>query len=218
MNVLERETATTINLTPPGNYPILNINSQRYEDDNPVQANTDNETDLDFNRSVLTNLNDDDRPATSSFVTNRLSAHLNERLLGIPRPSTRPKSTAATPNRTILDIRSIQPTIQAPNLKRITEQQQHQRQRVMMVFGKQGSTEGLDKTSMISSRSFHVTINERKQDDSSVVQDTNSSTISKLFPIQADNIPMNIVSRYDNTSLMNKPLAIRASSVKKINK
>ena len=107
----------------------------------------------------------------------------------------------------------------------------------MMVFGKQGSTEGLDKTSMISSRSFHVTINERKQDDSSVVQDTNSSTISKLFPIQADNIPMNIVSRYDNTSLMNKPLAIvrrftfalfffsfsssyfqRASSVKKINK
>ena len=77
-----------------------------------------------------------------------------------------------------------------------------------MVFGKQGSTEGIDKTSMISSRSFHVTVNDRKPDESSVTHDTNSTTVSKLFPMQGDNIPMNIVSRYDNTSLMNKPLAI----------
>ena len=41
---------------------------------------------------------------------------VNERLLGTPRPGTRPKSTTVInlQNRTLLDIRSIQPPSQTP--------------------------------------------------------------------------------------------------------
>jgi hypothetical protein len=40
---------------------------------------------------------------------------VNERLIGTSRPSTRPKSTASTrQNRTVLDIRSVQPPSQPP--------------------------------------------------------------------------------------------------------
>ena len=82
-----------------------------------------------------------------------------------------------------------------------------------MVFNKQGSTDGNDKNSTISNRSFHVSINERKPDEaSSFIQENSLSTVSKLLPMQPDNIPMNIGSRYDATSL-NRPLAIVRTNI-----
>jgi len=69
----------------------------------------------------------------------------------------------------------------------------------MMVFGKQNSAESLDKSNNSTSRSIAASINDKKSDEILSNQDTSSTTISRLVPIQQDNIPMNLISRYDAT-------------------
>jgi hypothetical protein len=71
----------------------------------------------------------------------------------------------------------------------------------MMLFGKQNSSETGDKTNDVNSRSIPMPENERKTNDASPIQDNSSSTISKLVTIQPDNIPMNLMSRYETTTL-----------------
>lgn len=64
-----------------------------------------------------------------------------------------------------------------------------------MVFGKQSSAESLDKPNNSTARS-----NDKKSDDTSSNQDTTSTVISKLYPIQPDNMPTNLMSRFDATT------------------
>ncbi|CAF3429627.1 unnamed protein product [Rotaria socialis] len=208
LSTLEREAS---------NYPFLRSNA-RIDDDTNVQI-TDNDTDYELSRTNISNQHEDGRHSSNAFVTSRVSAHLNDRILGAPRPATRPKSTAMSTlqNRTVLDIRSIQPPIQPPHLRRIAEQQQHQRQRVMMVFGKQTTSDTIEKTQSISTRTFHLSMNERRPDDSSLNYDSSSSIISKVYPIQQDNLPTNSNSRFESGSF-NRSQAIRVSSVKKSSK
>jgi len=71
----------------------------------------------------------------------------------------------------------------------------------MMVFGKQNSTETVDKSNSLSSRFIPLPLTDRKPDDISSNQDTSSSTISKLFHLPSDNIPTNLISRYESTTL-----------------
>jgi len=71
----------------------------------------------------------------------------------------------------------------------------------MMVFGKQNTAEIVEKTNLVSSRSFHLSINERRQDDSASIQDNSSTIVSKLHPIQSDNMSLNLAARYDLSSL-----------------
>ncbi|CAF5162855.1 unnamed protein product, partial [Rotaria sp. Silwood1] len=94
------------------------------------------------------NQSDDGRQQINNYVTNRVSTHLNERFLGIPRSQGRPKSSTVInlQNRSILDIRAIQPPIQTSNPKRISEQYQQQRQRLATGGGKQSSAELVDKS------------------------------------------------------------------------
>ncbi len=70
-----------------------------------------------------------------------------------------------------------------------------------MVFGKQNSTETVDKSNSLSSRFIPLPMSDRKPDDISSNQDTSSSTISKLFHLPSDNIPTNLISRYESTTL-----------------
>jgi len=70
-----------------------------------------------------------------------------------------------------------------------------------MVFGKQNTAEIVEKTNLVSSRSFHLSINERRQDDSASIQDNSSTIVSKLHPIQSDNMSLNLAARYDLSSL-----------------
>jgi hypothetical protein len=71
----------------------------------------------------------------------------------------------------------------------------------MMVFGKQNTADIVEKTSSISSRSFHLSMNERKQDDSTSTQDNSSTIVSKLHPIPSDNMSLNLAARYDLSPL-----------------
>ncbi len=76
-----------------------------------------------------------------------------------------------------------------------------------MVFGKQNTTEIIERNSSIVSRSFHLSNNERRppplppSDDSLVNPDTSSTVISKLLPIQSDNMSITLSSRYDVSAL-----------------
>jgi len=70
-----------------------------------------------------------------------------------------------------------------------------------MVFGKQNTGEVVEKMSSMSSRAFHLSIHERRPDDSATNQDNSSSIVSKLCPIPTDNMSMNLASRYDLSSL-----------------
>lgn len=87
--------------------------------------------------------------------------------------------------------------------------QQNQRQRVMMVFGKQSIAEVIEKTSSISSRSFHLSINERKPDDAVSIPDNSSTIVSKLFPMHPDNMSINLAARYDLSSLNRSQTMVR---------
>ncbi len=79
-----------------------------------------------------------------------------------------------------------------------------------MVFGKQNTAEILEKSNSISSRSFHLSINERRPDESSVVDRDNSSTVvTKLHPIQSENMSMNLSSRYDISALNRSQTIVR---------
>lgn len=95
-----------------------------------MQSLTDNEGELDISRTTADS-NPDSRQLDPNYITNRLAMQcknrdppldqyctvfstVNERLLGRSRCVTRPKSSNMTPlhNRTLLDIRSIQPPVQ----------------------------------------------------------------------------------------------------------
>ena len=80
------------------------------------------------------------------------------------------------------------------------EQHQHQRQRVMMVFGKPDLPEGADKSTVSTSRSILVPINEGRLDDLLSTRDASTSTLSKLAHLHPDNIPMNLLSRYETAT------------------
>lgn len=122
------------------------------------------------------------------------------------------------------------------NLRRISEQQQHSRQRVMMVFGKQGNGEATEKSSSTGARSFHLSINEhkpeerkpedrkpeerkleerkpdeRKADDTASIPDNASTIVSKLYPIQPDNMAITLSSRYDLSLLSRSQIFVRNS-------
>ncbi|CAF0785319.1 unnamed protein product [Rotaria sordida] len=214
---LERESGTNTKGSSTA-YPML-ASSSRVEDDTTDQLATDNDTDFDMSRTNILNPNEDGRQSANASVTNRASAHLNERSLGTSRSSARPKTTTTNvlQSRTVLDMRSIQPPTPTQNLKRIAEQQQHQRQRVMMVFGKQTPVEMIEKQNSTSSRTVHLSINERRPDDASLYYDSSSSIVSRLHPIQQDNISMNLISRMDSASI-NRSQTTRASSVRKSSK
>jgi hypothetical protein len=79
----------------------------------------------------------------------------------------------------------------------------------MMVFGKQSTTEVVEKSNSISTRSYHLSINERRVDDSSTTQDNSSSVYSKLLPIQPDNTPLSIAPRYDVASLNRSQITVK---------
>jgi hypothetical protein len=74
----------------------------------------------------------------------------------------------------------------------------------MMVFGKQNSAESVEKINNYTSRPIPVQTNERRTDDISSTQESSSSILTKLLPIQPDNIPMNLISRYETMTSMNR--------------
>lgn len=79
----------------------------------------------------------------------------------------------------------------------------------MMVFGKQSPSEIADRTSAVSTRSYHVSMNERKPPpEETPVNNENSSTISKLLPIQPDSMSVNLTTRYDLSILNRPPLTV----------
>lgn len=85
-----------------------------------------------------------------------------------------------------------------------------QRQRVMMVFGKQSPNENVDRTSTVSTRSYHVSM---KPDETPVNNENSSSTISKLLPIQPDSMSINLTTRYDLSVLNRSPLVVKVYSI-----
>lgn len=83
-----------------------------------------------------------------------------------------------------------------------------------MVFGKQSNGEVVEKPNSLGSRSFHMSINERKPDehkadDSSSIPDNASTIVSKLHPIQPDNMGINLSSRYDLSLLSRSQILVR---------
>ena len=90
-----------------------------------------------------------------------------------------------------------------------------------MVFGKQNTAEIVEKSSSISSRAFHLSINERRPtpaptqqpptslDDSVVSHDNSPTVISKLHPIHPDNMSINLSSRYDISALNRAQTMVR---------
>ena len=71
------------------------------------------------------------------------------------------------------------------------------------MFGKQNSTESVatDKSSSLTARSMPAAGNDKKPDDSSSNPEASTTTISKLYPLQPDNIPAQLVTRYESTIL-----------------
>ncbi|CAF3391299.1 unnamed protein product [Rotaria sp. Silwood1] len=199
---IERESvpnATSLSTTM---YPLL-ASTSRIDEDNSVEVIIDTEGELDISRITTGNQSDDGRQQINNYVTNRVSTHLNERFLGIPRSQGRPKSSTVInlQNRSILDIRAIQPPIQTSNPKRISEQYQQQRQRLATGGGKQSSAELVDKSNCLTTRSLAMPGNEKKADETSSNHENSSSTTEKLLPLRPDNIPINLVSRYEPATL-----------------
>ena len=83
----------------------------------------------------------------------------------------------------------------------MVEQQQHQRQRVMTVFGKQNSAEALEKLNNLTARSLAPSVTDRKVDETLTHPEVYPSPISKLHPIHPDNYPVNLIARYDSSTL-----------------
>jgi hypothetical protein len=79
----------------------------------------------------------------------------------------------------------------------------------MMVFGKQSTTDAVEKPNSMAARAFHLSLNERRLDDSTPNQDNSSTVISKLFPIQPDNMSLTLSSRYDLSSLNRSQTMVR---------
>lgn len=79
------------------------------------------------------------------------------------------------------------------------DQYQQQRQRVTMSITKQYSNEASDKINSVGLRAIPLT--ERKTDDSTMIHDNSSVTSSKTVSSRPDNMPINLVSRYDTTTL-----------------
>ena len=85
-----------------------------------------------------------------------------------------------------------------------------------MVFGKQGNGEATEKTNSTGPRSFHLSMNEhkpeeRKLDDTASIPDNSSTIVSKLYPIQPDNMGINLSSRYDLSLLSRSQIFVRDS-------
>ncbi|CAF1121372.1 unnamed protein product [Adineta steineri] len=155
LNNLERESAITTNIASAIQQSLLPASNVDVDTTNPLT--TDNETDLDASRTTLLNQDDDGRHLRSSYVANRVSSQLQERLIGPPR---RPRSlTSSSQNRTIIDVQNIQPT----NQNRQSGLQQYQKQRVMPKY------------------------DERRSRDSLVNDDNSSSTISRLVSVTSNN-------------------------------
>ena len=90
----------------------------------------------------------------------------------------------------------------------------------MSVFGKQNSAEALEKLNNLTARSMSTSVNERKADEIISHHDIFSpSPISRLQPIQPDNYPVNLLGRYDPstlsqfTSTKGIPTVVRISSI-----
>lgn len=77
----------------------------------------------------------------------------------------------------------------------------------MMVFGKQTVSEPAEKSSTVSTRTYHLSMNERRPDDSPMNYENSSSSIAKLYPVQQDNQPSNLSTRFDSGSF-NRPQPI----------
>jgi hypothetical protein len=78
-----------------------------------------------------------------------------------------------------------------------------------MVFSKPSTAEVIEKTnSVTTSRSFHLSISERKVDESTT-QDIASTVVSKLLPIQTDNMSLNLAARYDLSPLNRSQTMVR---------
>ena len=80
-----------------------------------------------------------------------------------------------------------------------------------MVFGKQSTSEAGERASSVSTRSYHLSMNERRPDESTVNQDNSSTVISKLFPIAPDNMSINLAARYDISALNRSSSIVRNS-------
>lgn len=94
----------------------------------------------------------------------------------------------------------------------------------MMVFGKQSNGEVTEKSSSVGTRSFHLSMNERKPeerkfeerkfeerklaDDSGSIPDNSSTIVSKLHPILPDNMAINLSSRYDLSLLSRSQILV----------
>ncbi|CAF3989111.1 unnamed protein product [Rotaria magnacalcarata] len=206
LNSIERESAgNSANLTT-AMHPVL-ASASRIDEDNPPHGIIDTEGELDISRTTVEIRSEDSRQQLNTFVTNRVSTHLNERILGAPRSVSRPKSSTIVnlQNRSILDIRSVQAPVPTINPKRTTEPYQHHPQRQRLTMG-------------IGIRS--MPLNEKKSEDPTTYHENSSISSSRTLPLRPDNIPINLVSRYETTTLnhlatLNKMQTIRISSVRK---
>lgn len=66
-----------------------------------------------------------------------------------------------------------------------------------MVFGKQDSMEGTERSSNGASRSILLPITEAKLDDIASNHDHRITSGSKVIPIQPDNMAINLIPRYE---------------------
>lgn len=76
-----------------------------------------------------------------------------------------------------------------------------------MIFGKQNSTEALEKLNSLTARSIAATAMDRRNDETSSSQDNVSVSNSKLSPLQPENSSVNLVARYE-TPTANQLLAL----------
>lgn len=71
----------------------------------------------------------------------------------------------------------------------------------MTVFGKQNSAEALEKLNNLTARSLAPSVSDRRADETSPHHEVSSPPISRLHPIQPDNYPVNLIARYDSSTL-----------------
>ncbi|UJR10439.1 hypothetical protein I4U23_014643 [Adineta vaga] len=193
--------ANLTNLTT-ASYPLL-AGQSRSDDDSSMRVMTDNQGGFIISRMPAGNQSDDGRPQVNNYVSNRVSVHLNERLIGPSRPTKKMRSPTINiiQSQTVLDIQAIQPPIQTGNPKRIAEQQEHQRQRILTVFGKQGSADSVDRMNNLPKNSIQLPAYDKNVEDTLSNQDESSATLSKPAPKQPDTEPIKIVFRYDPSPL-----------------
>ncbi|CAF1138870.1 unnamed protein product [Adineta ricciae] len=189
-------------------YPTMAEHS-RSDEDTSLRVTKDTQGGFIISRMPAAHCSDDGRSQMSNFITNRISGHLTERLIGPSRPHKKMRSPMIniTQSQTVLDIQAIQPPIQTGNPRRVFEQQQHQRQRVLTVFGKQDSADSVDRLNSFSKNSIPLPVYDRKVDEILSNRDDSSATLSRSAPKPADTEPINIVFSYEH-SPQNRPQGI----------